>query len=157
MRRRGGRLVGWVDWVGTVGGVGLSPVAPGTVASLVWAIVYLILPDLPAILWGAIALSLVFVGTIAAYEMERVHGDDPPRFVLDEVVGMQIALLGVPSDLTHVAIALALFRLFDILKPPPIHQAEALRGGLGVMADDVVAGALSRLVLWVFTIWGLGA
>jgi len=156
MRRRERRLNGWVDWVGTFGGVGLSPVAPGTVASALWAGVYLLLPDLPAVLWGAIALSLTFIGTIAAYEMERHHGEDPQRFVLDEVVGMQIALLGVPSDLTQVVVALVLFRLFDILKPPPIHQAEGLRGGLGVMADDLLAGAFARLVLWVFVMWGLG-
>jgi phosphatidylglycerophosphatase A len=156
MRRRERRLDGWVDWVGTVAGVGLSPVAPGTTASVLWAAVYLLLPQLPAAFWAAVALSLTFVGTIAAYEMERRHGEDPQRFVLDEVVGMQIALLGVPSDLTHVLVALVLFRLFDILKPPPIHQAEGLPGGLGVMADDLLAGAFARLVLWVFVMWGLG-
>ncbi len=156
MGRRARRLSGWVDWVGTVGGLGLSPVAPGTAASLVWAGVYLALPQLPGLLWGAIALSLTFVGVIAAYEMERGYGPDPRRFVLDEVVGMQVALLGVPSSLTFVAVAFVLFRLFDILKPPPVRQVEALPGGLGVLADDVLAGALARLVLWVFTMWGLG-
>jgi len=155
MRRGSARLVGWVDWVGTVAGVGLLPLAPGTVAALLWALAYLALPQLPGILMGAIALSLTFLGVIAAYEMERLHGEDPQRFVLDEVVGMQITLLGVPADLTHVGVGFILFRLFDILKPPPIQQAESLPGGLGVMMDDLLAGLFARLVLWLFTLWGL--
>lgn len=154
MKGRGWRPTEWEDWVGTLGGIGLAR-GGGTLASAVCVLVYVVLPSMPAILWAALALCLAFFGTIIAYEVERDHGHDPPRFVLDEFVGMQFALIAVPSDWTSLVVAFVLFRLFDIVKPPPVHQAQSLRGGLGVMADDVVAGCLARLVLWVFQVWGL--
>jgi phosphatidylglycerophosphatase A len=66
--------------------------------------------------------------------------------VIDEVAGMALALAAVPRTLTGVVVAFALFRLFDIAKPPPVSWCEGVSGGAGVMLDDVVAGALAFLV-----------
>jgi len=75
---------------------------------------------------------------------------DPGPFVLDEVVGQSLALLPLlpgPMPLWGVAVAFALFRLFDIWKPPPCAQLERLHGGLGIMADDVMAGVYAAVIV----------
>jgi phosphatidylglycerophosphatase A len=63
--------------------------------------------------------------------------------VIDEAAGQLIALIAIPADWRHAAISLLLFRLFDILKPPPVRQLEQLPEGAGIMMDDVAAGLLA--------------
>lgn len=147
--RRGRELRTWDDWIGTLAGVGLCPGAPGTAGSLVWALAYLLLPSYSVLVWGFAALLTTVVGVVAANAMERRHGEDPSRFVLDELAGMQITLLGVEARWDTVLVGLVLFRLLDIGKPPPVRHAERLPGGLGVMADDLVAGLIARLGLLI--------
>lgn len=84
--------------------------------------------------------------------------EDPGAFVLDEVVGQGIALWPVAMQALHqqrgppwwwLALAFVAFRVFDIAKPPPVRQAERLHGGVGIMADDVVAGLFALVVVWL--------
>lgn len=152
--RRSIRWSRWEDVVGTVGGVGLAPVAPGTAGSAVAAAAYLILP-LPLLVWAVAVLLASVVGVVAATRMERRFGPDPSVFVLDEVVGMWLALLGSPRAFLPVLLGFLLFRAADIVKPPPVRQAERLPAGLGVVADDLVAGALAWAALALLRLFGL--
>lgn len=94
-----------------------------------------------------ITLFLTLIGTISADAVEEGWGKDHQRVVIDEVVGMCITLLGTPLKPVYIILGLILFRFFDILKPFYIRKMEALPGGLGVMADDILAGAYSWIVL----------
>jgi phosphatidylglycerophosphatase A len=98
------------------------------------------------VLGSALNFSFV-IGTLASAKMEVVYGEDPPIVVIDEFVGMWISLLWLPKSIVLSFIAFVLFRLFDIFKPPPARQLEALRNGFGIMLDDVAAGIYANMVL----------
>ncbi len=91
------------------------------------------------------------LGTWAAHEAERTlgGGKDPGAIVVDEVAGMTLALLTAPPTLPALIVAFLLFRAFDVVKPFPANVSQRLRGGLGVMVDDLIAGlyALALVVL----------
>ncbi len=134
-------------WVASFGGSGLAPLAPGTVGSLA------ALPPGLALLWvshAALAAGVVVVVALGLWAVRAAGaGDDPGWVVIDEVAGQWIALLALahPSVVGALA-AFAAFRLFDIAKPGPVGWAERLPGAMGVMADDVLAGALAAAVVW---------
>ena len=131
----------------TAGGVGYSPIAPGTVGSLV---ALLILWALPFSLLGlALCLLLVVgVGGWAAGRAERLLGrKDPGAVVIDEIAGMFLSALALPRSLGVLLVAFLLFRLFDILKPFPIRQSQMFSGGLGIMLDDLIAGTYTLVLL----------
>ncbi len=78
--------------------------------------------------------------------MERVWGKDPSRVVVDEMAGMWVALLAVvPADMCYALAALVFFRLFDIFKPLGIRRMEAVRGGWGILLDDLLAGVYAYI------------
>ncbi len=147
--------------MGTVGGVGLAPVAPGTFGSAVAIPVFVLFSPLchaaGALGWFLFALSwaaLLGLGSWAGDRLEPVFGRaDDGRIVMDEVVGQLLAyaplLFFSPTpNLRSLVTGFVLFRLFDVWKPGPVRWAERrFRGGLGVMMDDVVAGALAAGVL----------
>jgi phosphatidylglycerophosphatase A len=149
--------------VATVGGAGYAPVAPGTFGSAAGVVVYLLLADLDAFLFGVTLLGLAFLGIWASDEAERIFGQkDDGRIVIDEVVGQLLTLaplvvLAPPSILRSPAWLLAgflLFRLLDIWKPAPVAWAErSFAGGAGVMMDDVFAGILGCLILSIAVLW----
>ncbi len=134
-------------------GIGFVPLAPGTAASVVTALLYgLVLHDLVRPLYVILVVLLFFAGTAAAGRYAAELGrPDPGRIVVDEVCGQLIALAFLPGGWLPVGIAFALFRFFDIIKPWPIRKLEGLPGGWGIMADDAAAGlaaaALARLAL----------
>ncbi|WP_107827441.1 phosphatidylglycerophosphatase A [Mucilaginibacter yixingensis] len=99
--------------------------------------------------WGLFlfTLAITLVGIFSGDEVEPDWGKDSSRVVIDEVAGMLIAILFLPHNIYVLAGGLLLFRFFDILKPLGIRKMEALKGGTGVMADDVLAGVYSNLVL----------
>jgi phosphatidylglycerophosphatase A len=143
-RRRGDRLA---MLVATVGGAGYAPVAPGTVGSAVAALLLWLVP------FSSFGLVLFLLGVTAAgvwasHRAERLLGaKDPTAIVIDEVAGLALALLAVPRTLPVVVVAFLLFRVFDVLKPFPARAAERLPGGAGAMADDLVAGLYTLVVL----------
>jgi phosphatidylglycerophosphatase A len=129
-----------------VGGLGRAPLAPGTVASAVTAVA-LWLANLSPPALAAVLVAIVALGTGAADSAERVlGGKDPGVIVIDEVAGMTLAVLAAPPTPTVLLVAFLLFRVFDVLKPFPANVAQRLRGGIGVMVDDLIAG-LYALVL----------
>ena len=136
--------------IATCGGVGRLPVAPGTWGSAAalpigWGVASWLGP-----IWLLGAAAMVFaVGWWAAEIYSRMTGaEDPGEVVIDEVAGQLVALAVVPVDLVYYAAAFVLFRIADIWKPWPVSLAERrLGGGLGIMADDIVAGGYAAIVL----------
>lgn len=134
-------------------GVGYSPFAPGTMGALLATLIWVCLSFLLTYQWVVLAtIGLILLCTVlgvwATNAVEPVWGEDPSRVVIDEMVGVWIALLAVAEgNLYHVFIAFVLFRLFDIFKPLGIRWMEKIRGGWGVMMDDVLAGIYSFVVL----------
>ncbi len=142
----------------TFGYVGHFPIAPGTAGSAAALVLYAALryvappAMLPAIDLGVIVVLFV-VGCWAGTVAERHYGrTDPGAVVLDEVIGMLMTLWLVPVTWKGALVGFLLFRAFDIVKPFPARQCERLHGGLGIMADDGVAGIYGnlslRLILW---------
>ena len=135
-------------------GCGYSPVAPGTAGSLAALAIGFLLHQYAGFTgWHFLVLAAVlFVpATWAATVTARVKNlKDPQIVVVDEVLGQWIALAGaVTLNWKSYLAAFALFRLFDIWKPPPVRQLEALPGGLGINLDDVMAGVYVALVLFL--------
>jgi phosphatidylglycerophosphatase A len=135
-------------------GCGYSPVAPGTAgsaAALAMGILLRQYAGFPG--WGfpLLAVALFLPAVWAAGVTARARQEkDPGCVVVDEVIGQWIALAGVRTFTWETWLAaFLLFRLFDIWKPPPVRQLEALPGGWGINADDVMAGAYAALVLFL--------
>jgi phosphatidylglycerophosphatase A len=129
--------------------VGRAPLAPGTVASAVTAVLLWLLHPPPEAL-VALLVVVTALGTWAADEAERaLGGKDPGAIVVDEVAGMVLAVLAVPLTPAALTAGFLLFRVFDVVKPFPANVAQKLRGGAGVMADDLIAGvyALALVLL----------
>jgi phosphatidylglycerophosphatase A len=98
---------------------------------------------------AAATLLVTIIGVFAADAYGQTTGrKDAPEVIIDEVAGQWIALIILPLDLWWFAAAFVLFRFFDITKIGPVGMAEQLSGGVGVMADDIVAGLLAALCLW---------
>jgi len=134
--------------VATVGGVGRAPLAPGTVASaLTTAGLWLFAPT-PVVL-AALFVAVTVVGTWAAGEAEQAlsRGKDPGAIVVDEVAGMTLSMLAVPLTPAAAVVGFVLFRVFDVVKPFPANVSQRLPGGVGVMADDLIAGLYALILL----------
>jgi len=132
-------------------GAGLAPVAPGTFGSLVGLALALALAPL-GLIWNLAAIALVVAAGIwiCGESARRLGVHDHPAIVWDEVAGMMIAMLAAPEGWRGAVLAFALFRLFDIAKPWPIREIDhGMRGGLGIILDDVLAGLFAALVLLV--------
>jgi phosphatidylglycerophosphatase A len=103
-------------------------------------------PSRPAVL--IFVLVVVIVGTWAAHDAERsLGGKDPGAIVIDEVAGMALSVLTLPLTPLVLLAGFLLFRLFDIVKPYPANAVQRLRGGIGVMIDDLVAGLYALVLL----------
>lgn len=133
-------------------GAGLSPKAPGTAGTLLGWLLF------PALGWSfddvtlLVLLAVFFVGgVLAADRAGRALGvPDHGAIVWDEMVAIWLVLVFAPPTLLWQAVAVALFRFFDIVKPPPVRNVEAaFKGGFGVMIDDIVAAAYTLLALAV--------
>ena len=147
--------------IATAGHTGWFPVAPGTVGSAVGVVLWWALRAAGAtvLVEVAVAAALFVTGAWAASETERALGvTDPGPVVIDEVMGMCVTLIAAPLSWPAALAGFALFRVFDIVKPPPARRLERLHGGWGIMADDLAAalyawGALQILLatgaMWI--------
>ena len=124
---------------------GYMPFASGTFGSLAGLMIYYI-PGFgkPVILIPAIIIFM-FYGIYVGSKFEKEYGKDPAECTIDEVVGMWISLLLLPKNVYISIFAFLIWRAFDITKPSPARQAEKLKGGLGIMMDDVIAGIYSNI------------
>ena len=122
---------------------------PGTIGSLGGLIVYSIV-RFNDILYAFSILFLFTLGVLFAGEAEKVYKrKDPAMIVIDEACGMLLALFFVPFSLYSVILGFFLFRIFDILKPPPARRLERLTGSLGIMFDDIVAALYTNIILQI--------
>jgi phosphatidylglycerophosphatase A len=149
----------WAWAIGTFFGAGFLKPGPGTYGSaaalILWIGAAQTLHPAHLPLYTAIAAVVAtLIGIPAATIVARESGrEDPGHVVIDEVAGQLIALIFCPPDWAHAILALLLFRLFDILKPPPIRQLERLPAGTGIMLDDVAAGLLALAVFSLLHLW----
>jgi phosphatidylglycerophosphatase A len=151
----------WATAVGTFFGIGRLRPGPGSWASaatvLLWAALASVLP-LAARASVAIALAafITLVGIPAATQVARGAGIKDPQFVvIDEVAGQLVALIAVPLAWKSFLVGFILFRVFDILKPPPVRELEALPEGTGIVLDDVAAGLYALGLMHLFLHFGL--
>jgi len=148
-------------WIATGGGSGLAPIAPGTVGAFLGVVLFVGSAFVGRAL-GMRTLEWVMVGILlgiglwassrACRSFERA---DPPQIVIDEIVGQYLALAvafeagGEGPSWSVIGVSFILFRLFDIWKPYPIRRVERWASGVGIMADDVLAGGYAGLAAYV--------
>ncbi|RHS47283.1 phosphatidylglycerophosphatase A [Tannerella sp. AF04-6] len=134
-------------------GSGFSPFAPGTagalVAVIIWTVLFYVIPfNILLVVTSLLIVLFTAAGIWSADKLESEWGKDSSKVVVDEMVGVWIALLAVPvGNVWYILFAFLLFRFFDIFKPLGIRKMEQLEGGIGVMADDILAGIYSFLLL----------
>ncbi|HJY28514.1 MAG TPA: phosphatidylglycerophosphatase A [Pyrinomonadaceae bacterium] len=132
-------------------GVGYLPLMPGTFGSLVGVAIFLALIRISAAAIVVAILFFTFAGIWAGTRTEKLsQRKDPGKIVVDEVAGQLIALLPllfVAWSIKTVIVSFILFRFFDIVKPYPANRLQDLEGGVGVMCDDLVAGAYAAIIV----------
>jgi phosphatidylglycerophosphatase A len=145
-------------WIATGFGLGYVPRAPGTAGSLLGAALVAALWRLPPWGYAAATVGVIAAAVYCAGAAERHFGrKDHAAIVVDEVAGLAVSGWLIAPHAAALAAVFALFRLYDILKPPPVRRLERLGGGLGIVADDVAAAVYANLtlqaVLWVLHAW----
>jgi phosphatidylglycerophosphatase A len=149
----------WATLTATFFGIGHMRPGPGTWASattmLLWAALAHSLPPAARIPVAiALAIIVTVIGIPAATRVARASGKKDPSFVvIDEVAGQLISLIAVPLAWKTFLAGFILFRVFDILKPPPVRQLERLPEGTGIMLDDVAAGIYALAVMQLLLHW----
>jgi phosphatidylglycerophosphatase A len=157
----GSRAPLWATLTATFFGIGHIRPGPGTWASaatmLLWAALAHALPyplRIPILI--GLAAFVTLVGIPAATRAARASASKDPSFVvIDEVAGQLISLIAVPLSWKTFLAGFILFRVFDILKPPPVRQLERLPEGAGIVLDDVAAGIYALAVMQLLIHWGL--
>jgi len=135
--------------VATAGGAGYFPIAPGTVGSAVGVVLYLATRHLAPIWHIAILAFVIVIGIWASTIAERhFKREDPGYVVIDEVAGQLVTLLLTGAGLSGAIIGFFVFRVLDVIKPWPARQFEAFHGGVGIMADDLMAGVYGLIIMF---------
>jgi phosphatidylglycerophosphatase A len=131
-------------------GVGRIPLIPATFGTLWGVFLWMVLR---LSLWMYLLITLliivtgVFLSNIAEEESEI---KDDRRIVVDEIAGFMVTMIGLPKDVAWMVAGFIIFRLLDIAKPPPCRWAHNLSGGVGIVADDIIAGAMGCVILHIF-------
>ncbi len=127
--------------------MGYAPFAPATFGSALGAAIYwFFIPQNPLILLP-LTCGLFFLGVWISGNLVEIWGEDARRIVIDEICGMMVTMILFPKSIKLLILGFALFRIFDIWKPFPLNKSERLRGGFGIMADDLLAGIYANLTL----------
>lgn len=138
-----------VMFLATGGYIGRIPIAPGTFGSLIGipiAYVFSLVGTPTA--FSAVVLITVAAVWIAHLAEKQLKQKDPGCIVIDEIAGMCVALVGIPFSWGTGLAGFFMFRVFDVLKPPPVRQLDRhLSGGWGIVMDDVAAGAMTNIIL----------
>jgi len=140
--------------IATLWFIGYLPIAPGTFGSLFALALFILLkPTLPAHL--VLILLIGTIGVISSHIAEIFLNErDSGHIVIDEVCGYFVSVLFLPYSLGYAVAAFFLFRFFDILKPFPIRQIEsAMKGGIGIMTDDILAGIYANAILQIWNVF----
>jgi phosphatidylglycerophosphatase A len=133
-------------FISTLGPVGYMPVAPGTFGTAVSLLFVAALRPSGIMLASLIIISTI-VGTVASHFAEISFGEkDPQKIVIDEFTGFLVSMSFLEITTTTLILAFIFFRIYDILKPPPIRSFEVyFRGGVGIMLDDILAAVYTLI------------
>jgi phosphatidylglycerophosphatase A len=133
-------------------GSGLAPKAPGTAGTLIAVPLYLAMQDMSLELYAAITLAISLLGIwICSYSAKKLGVHDHPAIVIDEIAGFLITMFAAPAGWVWLVAGFVLFRFFDALKPWPISWMDKnLKGGLGIMLDDVAAGLAAATLMHAY-------
>lgn len=133
--------------------IGYAPVAPATFSCIISIIIWYFLLIYP-IIYITLTVGLVVLGTIVSNDLSKVWGKDPRQIVIDEYACLLIPLYFTPHRIFPLLITFVLFRVFDILKPFPINKLENLKGGWGIMLDDLGAAAYTLIIMLMIVLLG---
>ena len=129
--------------------VGYLPLIPGTFGSLAGIFLFYLI-KIFALNYVLFTLAVIAIGFLVCGRAEKAMGKNDPRcVVIDEVAGMLLSLIFIPYDIKLVVIAFILFRVLDTFKPYPAGRLERLKGSVGIMSDDLIAGLYTNLILQV--------
>lgn len=128
---------------------GFSPYFPGTAGSIAAVLIYLIPGFENPTLMLFFIIFFTAVGIPIASNFEKIYGKDPRQCTIDEFVGTWISLLFVPKKAIFILLAFIIWRLLDIFKPFPARQLENIKGGIGIMFDDIVSGLYSLIIIHI--------
>ena len=133
--------------------VGYSPIAPGTAGTLIAIPVYYYLSNIRSPLYEITLIGFFFLSVWVSQTAEMFFGKtDDQRIVIDEMMGFLITMLWVPKTILFIILGFFLFRFFDILKPFPIrHLEKSLKGGWGIVLDDLMAAVYSNIILQIIS------
>jgi len=133
--------------ISTLGFIGYAPKIPGTIGTLAAFLLYIGLKG--DYLWTGIVITMsMLAGMLTIKRTEKVLGvKDPRNIVIDEFAGMFVGLYLLPFNIFYAITGFLLFRIFDIFKPFGIRRLEKISGGIGVIADDILAGIYTNLLL----------
>lgn len=139
--------------VTTVFFIGYFPFLPGTLCSAFVMILLILFKPSHMVISVILIVSFV-AGTVASERVQRASDKrDPSYIVIDEFAGCLTSILFIPISWKNLLVAFILFRIFDIIKPPPIRQIERkLKGGLGIMIDDIIAGLITNILIRIFLV-----
>jgi len=133
-------------------GAGYSPVSPGTLGTLIAIPIYYFISDIPFPLYEITLIGFFFLAVWVAEKAESVsRKKDDQKIVIDEMMGFLITMLWIPKTPLFIVAGFILFRMFDIFKPFPIRRFEKVKGGFGVVLDDVGAGIYSNIILQIIS------
>ncbi len=128
--------------------IGYLPLVPGTFGSLVGVGLFYLLRGISPAAYLLFTGGIIGLGLLVSGRTERLlNKKDPSCIVIDEVAGMLLGLSFLPLNLKTIFLAFLVFRIFDTLKPYPASRFQNSHGSIGVMADDLVAGVYTNLVL----------
>ncbi|MEW6103958.1 MAG: phosphatidylglycerophosphatase A [bacterium] len=128
-------------------GLGKMPIIPATFGTLIGVLIFLLLsPQKTAYLIITMAITILGI-KIADIAEDSSKIKDDRRIVIDEVAGFLITMIGISNSTINLILGFFIFRLLDIIKPFPIRLSQRLKGGLGIMADDILAGILGCIIL----------
>lgn len=131
--------------------LGYSPVAPGTVGTLGAVILFYLISGFSSLFYLFFVVALIIFSIwVSAIARMRLGDSDPSSIVIDEVCGFLVTMFLIHPTMVNITVGFLLFRFFDILKPPPIKRSETLSGGVGIVADDVLAGIYANVLLQIF-------
>lgn len=127
--------------------IGYTPKAPGTAGSILGLCIIWGLADTSSLLYILLTVFLLILGIWVSGRAEVYFGHDGGQIVIDEIIGVMVTFIWIPLNVYTLIIGFILFRIMDIVKPFPANRAQKLPGGVGVVADDVIAAVYAHILL----------